>query len=351
MEITMDEFKRDVMLQFKNFLPEEFQVMKLEIYPIVKGGRGTLNGLTMNGGKEKRRVVPILYLEDYLRNAAENITVTLAELAKDGLAISPAVEKMTKRHVITDTIYDMATDFQKAYSEIKEKGMDMENPFLRENILKNVFPYFVNCERNKEMLSYMPYQRFFDLAICYRVKLPEISASYSVNSKLLIAAGVSETEIFCAAEKNINEAEVIVENIAEMMSNILGQDPNLSEVEFDIPMVVITNPECNNGAACVMNKAAMDQVCQMLGGPVYLLPASVHEMIAVPQQLTGTSDHDKRGLVELVQEVNQSVCRDYEILTDNVYTYDAKTKEYGAAVLDKNKEIEKKQDISWKRGI
>ena len=66
-------------------------------------------------------------------------------------------------------------------------------------------------------------------------------------------------------------------------------------------MYVISNKNGLNGAASIVYSDALKQLADKLGTDLFVIPASVHECIAISQDLA-----DKDMLAALVREVNES---------------------------------------------
>ena len=59
----------------------------------------------------------------------------------------------------------------------------------------------------------------------------------------------------------------------------------------------------------------------MMGSDLYILPSSIHEVLAVSAE-----DRDLEDLEEMVRSVNQTDVSPEEVLSDNVYKYDAESR-------------------------
>ena len=71
---------------------------------------------------------------------------------------------------------------------------------------------------------------------------------------------------------------------------------------------------------------ALSELCEKIGTDLYILPSSVHEVIAVSSEL-GTPDE----LSQMVREVNGSQVAPEEQLSDHVYKFEAATKKLSLA--------------------
>ena len=67
-----------------------------------------------------------------------------------------------------------------------------------------------------------------------------------------------------------------------------------------VPMYVLTNRQRLNGACCILYQDVLKQVAGRLGDSLYILPSSIHEVIAIPASASG----NPKELSQLVQEIN-----------------------------------------------
>ncbi len=83
-------------------------------------------------------------------------------------------------------------------------------------------------------------------------------------------------------------------------------------------MYVLTNRQRLNGACCILYQDVLKQVAGRLGDSLYILPSSIHEVIAIPASASG----NPKELSQLVQEINIAEVAPEEILSDHAYYYD-----------------------------
>ncbi|MCF0127103.1 MAG: hypothetical protein HUJ70_00965 [Pseudobutyrivibrio sp.] len=87
-------------------------------------------------------------------------------------------------------------------------------------------------------------------------------------------------------------------------------------------MFIITNEARIQGAATMFYEDALSGLADQMGTDLYILPSSVHELIAVSTDM-GTPEN----LAEMVKEVNGTQVALEEQLSDHVYKYDAASKQ------------------------
>ena len=128
------------------------------------------------------------------------------------------------------------------------------------------------------------------------------------------------TFMMCSVfERDMKEHDTIL--------NMLQSLNGMGDAEYEMgrmappEMIVITNQLGVNGAAAFFYPDSMDKISEQLGGNFFMLPSSIHEVIAVP-----TGDKDYRDLESMVKQINMMQVAKEEQLSDHVYHYDAKEK-------------------------
>lgn len=101
----------------------------------------------------------------------------------------------------------------------------------------------------------------------------------------------------------------------------------LEDMPANQQMYVISNKEMKNGATSMFYDDALETLSEKIGTDLYILPSSIHEVIAVSTDF-GTPE----TLSEIVREVNGTQVSEEEQLSDNVYYYSAATKDWTLAV-------------------
>ena len=94
--------------------------------------------------------------------------------------------------------------------------------------------------------------------------------------------------------------------------------------EDEVMMYVITNEQGINGATVMLYQEEFQQLAAKLGGKLYILPSSIHELILIPFE----EDVDEVKLAQLVQEVNQNQVPLEEVLSNHIYLYDSETRTF-----------------------
>ena len=87
--------------------------------------------------------------------------------------------------------------------------------------------------------------------------------------------------------------------------------------------IVITNKDKKLGACCLACPEVIGTAIQKMGFDCYILPSSIHEVILIEKK---GNFNEVEELREMVKQVNRQSIPANEILSDQVFQYNAKTK-------------------------
>ena len=89
------------------------------------------------------------------------------------------------------------------------------------------------------------------------------------------------------------------------------------EAASDLKMLVVTNKSRTHGASAILSAEVQEEVLRLAGTNCYILPSSIHEVIAFPVMKGNEEEADY--LLQMVKEINQEVVEPKEKLTDALY--------------------------------
>lgn len=266
------------------------------------------NGIKMFGieiGKPEETVVPRLYVDG------------IVDRVEDGFM---TVEDAAKK------VFEMYQNI-----ETPEIEMNVEKWIDRKFILDHVEYRLVNAERNAEKLKDIPGKKIADLVAIYRVV---VSAgengmmSYVLTKAILDRSGISFEELDEAAKKNTEKSGFSVRTMSEVMCELMGVNVGQEIEEPDGPqMYILTNARKLHGANIMLYKEYLEIAAEKMNGDFYIIPSSIHELIAVPVSAQGLEE-----LSEMVKEANDNQLTPEEILGYEVYRYNRETGEVEVAV-------------------
>lgn len=309
MSLAMNIFKRSIEEHILDYMPEEYSAAEITFKDIRK------NNVQKTGimvTLPDRIAVPVVYI--------------------DGL-----YDEYIQGKDMEDIFKEIAEEIERGYREAPAyNGLNIKD------YRNNVYMCLVNKRNNREMLSNIPHRTVNDLAVIYRINLPEINgnkASAVVTYDLMETLGYENTEQLekqAAIYMKENDPPV-VKTMREMLYEI---EPELAEMlpeDEEMQMYVITNSSKTNGAVSVLDKETMDRVAGLIGPEIIILPSSIHEVIAV-----SGNDIKARDAAAMVKSINDTQVEPEERLSDNIYRY---TKEKGLEQVkereDRDKDIDR----------
>lgn len=312
-------FKAVVKEKFLSYMPEEYRDAEIKIYPAKKVNR-TLDALTVMPGDDSR-VFPTIYINEMYEHyqACGDLETVLREVARQ---------------------YAQTAEMVK--DQKPETVMDMEH------FKDNVIMCLINTEQNRELLADVPNRQFQDLSVIYRWvvdRTPETVGSVLVSDKVAEMAGMTEEELFRHACKNTRELNpVSIMSMQEVMFEVLSIPPEMRDLFGQEPtpadnMWIISNESRINGAVSMLYEENLHKLAEKLGDDLYIMPSSIHEVIAVPSEM---ARGDVTSLLEMVQEVNMGSLKLEERLSNSVYHYDRNARKVTLAAESPEKRLDGK---------
>ena len=308
-------FKEAVKGSFLSYMPESYQGMEVRVEPVTKVNR-KLDGLSLLAEDEKMMVSPTLYVNDmydqYLRTG--DLQAALRETAE-------------------------AMDA--AFREAELPTVDIST--AKDNIIFQL----INTAQNEDMLKDKPHREFQDLSIIYRwvVSVDEKGiASTVISDDLAKELGMGEEQLFRAAAENTRRIlPPVVKSMNEAIMDMLMADGMPKELAEQITgeqepeqtMWVITNERGIDGAASMLYEDELHSLAEGLERNLYILPSSVHEVIAVSVDMG-----EPETLARMVAEINMDHVELGERLSNQVYHYDKDLRRITLATDTPNKRLD-----------
>lgn len=280
----------------------------------------TFREVTKNNGRRLRSVTvrekgalaaPTVYIDEELK-ALRDGEMTIEDVAG----------------YIADAYKDRAGD-AKAYGEILEK-LD------KEDVLRNVTFQMVNERKNREALLQMPHEEMLDLAaVCsITVGRPDgQKARMRINNDACKAFGIDEKELFVAAKYNTEAKGFRITPLDSVLKEILtGMGRPQEGPETEVPGIgtayLLTTCDNAYGASVLMCPHHFGLLAKKLEDDLYILPSSVHEVIAVPEG--ACEPEDLKAIIRDINHNSGCVAKE-EFLSDHLYRYSQSTGEVTVA--------------------
>lgn len=285
---------------------------------VLKNNGVFFNGLMIRQGNEQ--VCPAIYLEQYYDQFLQG-----AEMESIFQAIYSQYKKAIKYH----------------FEDAAKLSL--------EEVKTRIVYRLVNCEKNKMLLRECPMVPFLDMAITFHIMLeawPEHEqASIRITNGMMEMWGFQTADLARLAAKNTrNIMPPVIYRMSDMIGRLLKKNSinrqgkvdctwedtwdeweqlqqEMREIENSktaVEMYIITNEQNINGATTVIYDGFLHEVANRVQSSLYLLPSSIHEMIAVPDR----RKFMKEELEHMVQSINATQLPAEEFLSDHVYYYD-----------------------------
>lgn len=251
--------------------------------------------------------------------AKNNVTLTGIRIGEDGSNIAPCIYLEDDFKALQRGEKDcpaIVNGLLKAYEKAKvNKCFEMPDLTDFESVKNKIFPRVVSAE-NADFLKDKPHYKYGDLAVLFAVNV-EINdfgmGNVNITDNLLEGLDVGLSDLLNASRDRIHE--VRFRGMNEVIAEMKGI-PSEELAEFPERMWVATNKQKMLGAIALLNTKMLDQLSENLGCGLYILPSSIHEILALRD-----TDGEVSELHKMVREVNDTTVSPEERLSYNVYHY------------------------------
>ena len=308
-------FKEVVKEGFLSYMPKSYQDMEVRVVPVDKVNR-KLDGLSLLPDKGERVISPTIYINDMY-------------------------EKYLKTGDLQETLRESAEALDEVFREAEVPPLDIST--AKDNIIFQL----VNTMQNEDMLKNLPHRDFQDLSIIYRwvvgVEQHGLS-SVVINNHVAESLGMGEEQLFKAAAENTRRIlPPVVQSMNEVMRDLFMADgmPKeladlmVGEQEPERTMWVISNENKIDGAVSMLYGDKLHSLAERVGTDLYILPSSVHEVIAVSVEMG-----EPEELAQMVAEINMDQVDLSERLSNQVYHYDKDLRKITLATDTPNKRLD-----------
>lgn len=225
---------------------------------------------------------------------------------------------------ILDEIQENCKKMEKACDDTGQGLVDFER--VRGQICYRL----VNRAWNRDMLKEMPFTAFHDLAVVFYVLVDNDESGallVHINHTQQKQWGVTEEELFQLAKRNTRQLfpaslNTMVEILARDLAEQFGDEAAREFIQEILPSEteqfwVLSSGRHLYGASVLLYDGVLQRVAEQLGGDIYVIPSSLHEVLVLPYD--GGESLDL--LRESVYSINREVVAKENRLSDNVYLY------------------------------
>lgn len=259
-----------------------------------------------------------VFVKKQLKN--NGVILTALNIVKSGKTGYPMIYINESLDMIENGTVDMHTAAEKLV-DVYMKHADVEDietfvtDFDRSRILENVVCQLINTKKNKERLVDTVHTDFLDLSVVYCVIVPtNDDCSLLVKRNLCEGYDIRFEELDFAAMRNTKLRSFTIDTMPSILGDIGVSSHVLDSAGAGI--YVLSNPRRVNGASVMLYPEEFKKVSGFFGDDLYILPSSIHEVIAIPVSVGKIAD-----LEDMVRTVNSTKVSEEEFLSDSVYRY------------------------------
>ena len=162
-----------------------------------------------------------------------------------------------------------------------------------------------------------------------------------MTNSMVRQVGLTMDELNDRAMENMRRLRPL--KITSIVQQLMELAPGLNDLrdpEMEgIPVMVVTNTSGSQGAAAVFYPEVEDELKARLGGDFYILPSSVHEVLAVRKDV-----NDLESLRMRVKTINETEVEPQDRLSDNVYEMSGG--KLCIALTEREKEMERDKEMT-----
>lgn len=283
------EFIEQLITTLKTMLPDACDI---SVQEVTKQAEERLTALYIRS--DETNISPIIYIDSLYQHYCHG-----ASIENLALTIKQIYEQNSNPNTFDTTII---TDWDKAKQSVCAR--------------------LINAKRNKSYLeekvtmdiegTNLVYMYFIDI---HAVKDGSVPITKSIFKNWNVSLEKLH-EIACANTQRLYPA--YISPMGELMEDLagdMGMD-EIPELPVDSAMYVITNRQKIHGAISALYPDTVKRLHEALGD-FYLLPSSIHEMLAVPASITQSPE----DLLHMVVSINHAgdIVNPQDILADNVF--------------------------------
>ncbi len=281
--------------------------------------------------------------DEVLKKLGDGYRVALEEIHKNngvvgyGIQISRAgqnliptvklepLQRAYEQGVSSETLIDCVIAAYRGGEPIMGMQMDFFRDF--EKVKDNICYRLINRQRNRELLKQIPHKSFLDLAVCFHyVCQGELDCGTILlyNSHLEMW-GITIEELDSLAEYNTPrlcpwEYKPLNEILREF-EGIMTPEEREYSAGITSPVWILRNKTKLWGASSILCPGVLGEISK--GKNLFVIPSSVKEMTILPDD----GQQDIALLKWMLMCENMSTLLPEDVLSDNIYYYDASADE------------------------
>lgn len=294
--INYELFKDGVMNKIIGFMPEEYADYEVKVARVKKVNQ-TLDCLNLIPKENKEwKATPNIYLEHMY-------------------------EDFKQHEDFEKSLHQIALIIDYSFKNLKPQPIPENISELKHTLIM----ILINTQDNLELLENAPHRSFLDLSIIYKFMVPASNGELGtvlVDYQFMKMLNMTEDELYKTASQNTKTLlPVMIKRLDDVIGDMLEEN-----VEEKSNFYVISNDMGVNGAISMTYEEELYELAQKLESDLFILPSSIHEVIAVSSQ-----SENVEWLKELVRSVNTEQVAVEERLSNSVYQYKRKSRKISIA--------------------
>lgn len=247
-------------------------------------------------------------------------------IKKNGLNLSPTIylNSYYEDHLDGANIHDSADRLVRDYkAALPSEGIDISFFMDYEQVKERLAFKLISSELNAVLLENIPHIPFLDLEIAFYYSVEACGmegGSILIRNSHMEHWGVSREDLM---RDSLENAPRILpgtcRDIFSMMEKICPEKADTVTDDLkDLGLYVISNEKLTLGAAVMLYPGMMEDVSQRLGGNLYIIPSSIHELIALSDKTEAHTEY----LKDMISMVNRTQLAPQDVLSDSLYYFD-----------------------------
>lgn len=223
-----------------------------------------------------------------------------------------------------ESMEELADEILEQVKRTRESN-DLPQDFFRryEDVKDRIFCRLICADRNEDLLQEIPHELQENLAIVYYYEFPDgwmEDATILIRNEHLQLWDRAACEIKNVAWKNTLEHKKVKFCKLSRVLREYGMEET-DEMERN-PLYLLSSAGGGFGAITAFYPRVLADCAEQLGGDLVLLPSSIHEWLLFPL-LQAENTVGAEALRNMVREINRTQLAEKEILSDEIYYYDA----------------------------
>ena len=256
-------------------------------------------------------------------------------IKKNGLNLSPTIylNSYYEDHLDGENIREGAGRLVRDYkAALPSEGIDISFFMDYGRVKERLAFKLISSELNTELLENIPHIPFLDLEIVfyYSVEMNGMEGgSILIRNSHMEHWGVGAEDLM--RDSLENAPRILPGTCRDIFSMMKKMCPDkTSDVTDDLKelgLYVISNERLTLGAAVMLYPGMLEEVSEMLGSSLYIIPSSIHELIVVSDK----NGSDIKYLKDMIRVINRTQVAPQDVLSDTLYRFDKDTGKITAA--------------------